>query len=68
MSTLEIKMWIYTCTLPSHGWILKFVMAIIGHGISHKDTEHTDKCKKNKTKTTQIQYHETTDQYFFKIL
>jgi hypothetical protein len=39
-------------------------MAIIGCGISHKDTKHTDKCN-NKTKTTQNQYDETTDKYLF---
>jgi len=43
-------------------------MATTGCGISHKDTKHTDKCRKNKTKTTQTQYDETTDKYFFKIL
>jgi hypothetical protein len=31
----------------------------------HKDTKHTDKCRNNKTKTTQKQYDETTDKYFF---
>jgi hypothetical protein len=49
-------------------WILKFVMATIGCGISHKHTKHTDKCRKNKKKKTQTQYDETTDKYFFKIL
>jgi hypothetical protein len=29
-------------------------MASTGCGINHKDTEHTDKCGNNKTKTTQI--------------
>jgi hypothetical protein len=32
-------------------------MATTGCGISHKDTKHTDKCRKNKTKTTQTQYN-----------
>jgi hypothetical protein len=43
-------------------------MATIGCGISHKDTENTDKCRKNKTKITQTQYDKTTDKYLFKIL
>jgi hypothetical protein len=49
-------------------WIHKFVMATIGHGISHKDTKHTDKCSNNKTKTKQKQNDKTTDKYVFKIL
>jgi hypothetical protein len=40
-------------------------MATIGCGISHKNRKHTDKCRNNKTKTTQKQYDETTDKYFF---
>jgi hypothetical protein len=48
-------------------WIHKFVIAAIGCGIIHKYTKHTDKCSNNKTKTTQKQYDETTDTYFFKI-
>jgi hypothetical protein len=40
-------------------------MATIGCGISHKNTKHTDKCRTNKTKTTQKQYDETTGKYFF---
>jgi hypothetical protein len=43
-------------------------MATIGCGISHKDAKHTDKYSNIKTKTTQKQYDETTDKYFFKIL
>jgi Zn-finger nucleic acid-binding protein len=39
-----------------------------GCGISHKDAKHTDKCSKNRTKTTQKQYDETTGKDFFKIL
>jgi hypothetical protein len=38
-------------------------MAIIGCGISHKDTKHTNKCSNNKTKTTQKQNDETEDKY-----
>jgi len=49
-------------------WIHKFVMAIIGCGISHKYTKHKDKCSDNKIKTTEKLYDETTDKYFFKIL
>jgi hypothetical protein len=30
-------------------------MATIGCGISHKDTKHTDKGRRNKIKTTQTQ-------------
>jgi len=43
---------------------IKFVIATEGCGISHKDTEHTDKCSNNKTKTTQKPQTNT----FFKIL
>jgi hypothetical protein len=32
-------------------------MATVGCGISHKDTKHTDKCRKNKTETAQAQYN-----------
>jgi hypothetical protein len=46
-------------------WIHKFVMATLGCGISHKDTKYADKCSNRKTKTTQEQYSETTDKYFF---
>jgi hypothetical protein len=42
-------------------------MATVGCGISHKDTKHTAKCR-NKIKTTQKQYDETSDKNFFKIL
>jgi hypothetical protein len=49
-------------------WIQKFVMATIGCGISYKDAQHTDKCRRNKTKTTQTQYDEITDKYLFKVL
>jgi len=37
-------------------------------GINHKDTKHTDKCSRKKTKPTQTQNDETTDKYFFRIL
>jgi hypothetical protein len=41
-------------------------MATTGCGISHKDTKHADKYRKNKIKTTQTQYDETTGKYFSK--
>jgi hypothetical protein len=41
----------HTHLLPP-SWIHKFVMATRGCRISHKDTEHTDKCSNNKTKIT----------------
>jgi hypothetical protein len=34
-------------------------MAIIGCGINHKDTQHTDKCRKNKNDTGAIQHNIT---------
>jgi hypothetical protein len=40
-------------------------MATIGCEISHKDTEHTDTCSSNKTKTAQKENDETTGKYFF---
>jgi hypothetical protein len=43
-------------------------MATTGCRISHKDTEHPDKCSNNKTEKTQKQNDETTDKYLFKIL
>jgi hypothetical protein len=43
-------------------------MVTVGCGITHKDTKHTDKCSNNRTKTTQKQYDETIDKYFYKIL
>jgi hypothetical protein len=43
-------------------------MATLRYGMGHKNTKHTDKCRKNKTKTTQTQYDETTDKNFSKIL
>jgi hypothetical protein len=43
-------------------------MATIGCGIIHKDTKHTDICSNNKTKVTQEQNNETTDEYFSKVL
>jgi hypothetical protein len=49
-------------------WIHKFVMATIGCGISHKVTKHTDKCRNNKTKTTQEQEDETLDKFFQNII
>jgi hypothetical protein len=58
----------HTCTLAYIPWIPKFVMAKIGCGISHEDTKYTDKCSNSETKTTQGQYDETTDKYFFEIL
>jgi hypothetical protein len=36
-------------------WIHKFVMPTTGCGISREDTEHTDNCSNNKTRTTQKQ-------------
>jgi hypothetical protein len=42
--------WVGHAYIP---WILKFVMAMVGCGISHEDTKHTYKCSNNKTKTTQ---------------
>jgi hypothetical protein len=43
-------------------------MATVGCGISHEDTEHTNKCSNNETETIQKQNDETTDKYFLKIL
>jgi hypothetical protein len=45
--------------------ICKFGMVIMGYGISHKDTKHTDKCGKKKHRK---QNDEIRDKYFFKIL
>jgi hypothetical protein len=41
-------------------------MATIGCGISCKDKKHIDKCRNNRTKTTQKQCDENTDKYFSK--
>jgi len=77
----EIAYWASNPSLPTHSldiihththtyfpWILKFVMATMGSGVSHNDTKHTDKCSNYKTKTTQKQNDKITDKYFFKIL
>jgi hypothetical protein len=43
-------------------------MATTGCGISHKDIKQTHKCNNNnnnKRDTTQKQYDETPDKYFF---
>jgi hypothetical protein len=41
-------------------------MATTGCEISHKDTEHADKCSNNKTKTKQTQYDKTIENTFSK--
>jgi hypothetical protein len=38
-------------------------MATTGCEISHKDTEHTDKCSNNRRKTTLKQHDETTNTF-----
>jgi hypothetical protein len=42
-------------------------MAIIGCGISHKDTKYRDKCS-NKKRKLHRDNDETTDKDFYKIL
>jgi hypothetical protein len=50
---LLTHIYIYTHTYTHIPQIPKFAMVTIGYGISNEDTEHTDKFRKNKTKTTQ---------------
>jgi hypothetical protein len=49
-NTKAIHIYTHTHTHSFIPWILKFVMATIWCGLSHKDTKLTHKCSNNKTK------------------